>query len=222
RVANVLGTTLAILLFWSLASDVFFRVALRGLDSSYRQLDALIEPDRPQPTLASRSGSAASLIGWSELGRAGREFIAAGPAAADIAAVSGRPALEPIRVYVGMRAAETPEERARLALAELVRVKAFERKVLVVITPTGTGWIDPAAMDAAEYLAGGDIASVAMQYSYLSSPLSLLVQPEYGAEAARALFRVVYEHWTRLPRDRRPRLYLHGLSLGAMNSQRSA
>src|SRR5690606_18133074 len=49
-----------------------------------------------------------------------------------------------------------------------------------------------------------------------------LVQPEYGAEAARALFRVVYEHWTRLPRDRRPRLYLHGLSLGAMNSQRSA
>src|SRR5690606_14464545 len=101
------------------------------------------------------------------------------------------------------------------------RVKAFERKVLVVITPTGTGWVDPAAMDATEYLYHGDIASVAMQYSYLSSPLSLIVHPEYGAQAARELFRVVYDHWTRLPRDRRPRLYLHGLSLGALNSSRS-
>lgn len=221
RVANVLGTTLAVLLFWSLASDVFFRAALGFLDSSFRQLDALVEPDRPQPTLASRSGSAESLADWQELGRAGREFIASGPTAAQISELTGRPAQEPIRVYVGMRAADTPEERAQLALAELLRVEAFERKVLVVITPTGTGWVDPAAMDATEYLYHGDIASVAMQYSYLSSPLSLIVHPEYGAQAARELFRVVYDHWTRLPRDRRPRLYLHGLSLGALNSSRS-
>lgn len=221
RVANVLGTTLAVLLFWSLASDVFFRAALTAVDSSYRQLDALVEPDRPQPTSASRSGSAESLIDWRDLGRAGREFIAAGPKAAEISGLTGRPAQDPIRVYVGMNAADTPEERAKLALAELIRVNAFERKALVVITPTGTGWIDPAAMDATEYLHHGDIASAAMQYSYLSSPLSLIVHPEYGAQAARELFRVVYEYWTRLPRDSRPRLYLHGLSLGALNSGRS-
>jgi uncharacterized membrane protein len=201
---------------------VFFRAALNVLDSSFQQHDALLEPDRPQPTVASRSGSAASLVGWRELGRAGREFIASGPAAAEISALTGRPSQEPIRVYVGMRAAETPEARARLALDELIRVKAFDRKTLVVITPTGTGWVDPAAMDAAEYLSDGDIASVGLQYSYLSSPLSLLVHPEYGVEAARELFRVVYDYWTRLPRDRRPRLYLHGLNLGAMNSQRSS
>ncbi|MNX47873.1 hypothetical protein D3C86_784380 [compost metagenome] len=92
----------------------------------------------------------------------------------------------------------------------------------MVVTPTGTGWIDPAAMDSLEYLQHGDVASVAMQYSYLSSPLSLLAQPEYGAEAARALFLAVYEYWTALPKDRRPKLYLHGLSLGAMNSAGSA
>jgi uncharacterized membrane protein len=91
-----------------------------------------------------------------------------------------------------------------------------------VITPTGTGWIDPAAMDSVEYLLDGDVASVAVQYSYLNSPLSLLFQPEYGAEAARALFTEIYGYWTTLPRDTRPKLYLHGLSLGAMNSEQSA
>src|SRR5690606_40720368 len=35
-------------------------------------------------------------------------------------------------------------------------------------------------------------------------------------------YTTLFRSWTRLPRDRRPRLYLHGLSLGAMNSQRSA
>ena len=112
-------------------------------------------------------------------------------------------------------ARDTAQARARLALDELKRQRGFERKVLIVITPTGTGWIDPAAMDTVEYLHHGDVASVAMQYSYLNSPLSLLFQPEYGAEAARALFAEIYGYWTTLPKDQRPKLYLHGLSLGA-------
>jgi uncharacterized membrane protein len=77
-------------------------------------------------------------------------------------------------------------------------------------------------MDTVEYLHHGDVASVAMQYSYLNSPLSLLFQPEYGAEASRALFAEIYGYWTSLPKDKRPKLYLHGLSLGAMNSEKSA
>lgn len=222
RVANVVGTMAAILLFWSLANDVFFRGALYLLDSSFRQRDALVEPSRPQPVSPSKTGSAASLIRWNELGRAGREFVASGPTAEAISAVTGRPALEPIRVYVGLRAADTPSARARLALNELIRVGAFDRSILIAVTPTGTGWIDPAAMDVVEYLHDGDIASVAMQYSYLSSPLSLIVEPEYGADAARALFVEIYGYWTKLPKDRRPKLYLHGLSLGALNSERSA
>lgn len=222
RVANVLGIAVAAILFWSLASGVFFRGALFLLDSSYRQRDALIEPSSPRPHSPLRSGAEESFLDWKELGRAGREFLASGPAASDIAAMTGRDAMEPIRIYVGMRSAETPEERARLALRELVRTGAFDRSILVVITPTGTGWVDPAAMDALEYLHHGDVASVAVQYSYLSSPLSLIVQPEYGGDVARALFTEVYEYWTKLPKDKRPRLYLHGLSLGSYNSERSA
>jgi uncharacterized membrane protein len=222
RVANVIGAGLALLLFWLLANDMVFRLALEAADSSYREYDALIEPERPQPASASKTGSSASLIAWDDLGRAGREFVTTGPTAEAIAALTQRPAKEPIRVYVGLNAAATADERARLALDELKRVGAFERKLLVVITPTGTGWIDPAAIDSLEYLRDGDIASVGQQYSYLSSPLSLIAEPEYGEEAARALFRAVYAYWTTLPKDRRPLLYLHGLSLGAMNSEKSA
>lgn len=221
RVANVIGAAIALLLFWSLATDVFFAGVLRVVDSSFQQYDALIEPTAPQPTSPLRAGSPASALRWEELGRAGREYIASGPSAREINAVSGRDAIEPIRVYVGLRSAETPEQRARLALEELRRAGAFERSTLIVITPTGTGWVDPGAIDSVEYLHDGDVASVAMQYSYLSSPLALLVQPDYGAESARALFAQVYEHWRSLPKAARPKLYLHGLSLGAMNSERS-
>lgn len=222
KVANVLGVLVAGLLFWSIASNVLIRTAFSVLDSSFRELDILFEPERPQPTGSGRTGSQASLVNWKELGRMGRRFIASGPTAAEIGAVTGRAAQDPVRVYVGLASRDTTQARAKLALEELKRQHGFERKVLIVITPTGTGWIDPAAMDTVEYLCDGDVASVAMQYSYLNSPLSLLFQPEYGAEAARALFAEIYGYWTTLPKDKRPKLYLHGLSLGAMNSEKSA
>ncbi|MCJ9705783.1 alpha/beta-hydrolase family protein [Bradyrhizobium sp. SHOUNA76] len=222
RIANVIGVLAAGLLFWSIASNVLIRTAFNALDSSFREVDALLEPERPQPTAPERTGSPASLVKWKQLGRMGRRFIASGPTATVISAVTGRPAKEPVRVYVGLGGAATAQARARLALDELKRQHGFERKTLIVVTPTGTGWIDPAAMDTVEYLHHGDVASVAMQYSYLNSPLSLLFQPEFGAEAARALFSEIYGYWTTLPKDRRPKLYLHGLSLGAMNSEKSA
>jgi uncharacterized membrane protein len=221
RVANVVGAGVALLLFWSVASGILFRLAIHMLDASFRQADALIPPESVAPVVGTKTGSTASLIAWDKLGRRGRDFISSGPSAARIRALTGNAALEPIRVYVGLPAAETPVERARLALEELKRVGAFARAALVVITPTGTGWVDPAGIDTLEYLFHGDIASVAQQYSYLSSPLSLLVEPDYGADAARALFGEIYGYWITLPKDRRPKLYLHGLSLGAMNSERS-
>lgn len=222
KLANVIGVLVAGLLFWSVASNLLIRTAFNALDSSFRELDVLLEPERPQPTATKRTGSPASLVKWNELGRMGRRFIASGPTAAGISAVTGGPAQDPVRVYVGLASGATAQARARLALDELKRQHGFDRKILIVITPTGTGWIDPAAMDTVEYLHHGDVASVAMQYSYLNSPLSLLFQPEYGAEAARALFVEIYGYWTTLPKDRRPRLYLHGLSLGALNSEKSA
>jgi uncharacterized membrane protein len=221
RVSNVIGIVAVVALFWSIIDGVFFRVALRTADASYQQLDKLIEPETRAPVDPQKSGSSASLLTWQELGRAGREFISTGPTRGDISAFSGQAALEPVRTYVGLRSADTVEARAKLALEELKRAGGFERRVLVVITPTGTGWVDPAAMNGLEYLHNGDVASVALQYSYLGSWLYLLVGADYGADAARALFNEVYAYWTTLPRANRPRLYLHGLSLGAKYSQMS-
>ncbi len=221
RVSRVVGVVAAVALAWSIINGVLFRSALSLADASYLEFDRLIEPETAQPTDPLKTGSSASLLHWRELGRAGREFISSGPTRGEIGAFSGRSALEPIRVYVGLRSAETPEARARLALEELKRVGAFEQPVLVVITPTGTGWVDPAALDSVEYLHGGAIASVALQYSYLGSWVYLLSGADYGADSARALFREIYGYWTRLPRDSRPKLYLHGLSLGAKNSEQS-
>ncbi|WP_353644412.1 alpha/beta-hydrolase family protein [Mesorhizobium sp. WSM2239] len=221
RVSYVIGSTIAILLFWSVADGILFRYALRAADSSFQTLDSLLEPETQQPSDPKKTGSAASLVRWEELGRRGREFVVTGPTRAELSAFLGRDALEPVRVYVGLQSAETPQDRAKLALEELKRAGGFERSVLLVVMPTGTGWIDPAAMEPVEYLHGGDIASVAQQYSYLASWLSLLVEPGYGGEAARALFSEVYGYWTTLPKDQRPRLYLYGLSLGALSSELS-
>ncbi len=222
RVSRVIGGVLAVALFWSVAQGVLFRVVLRVVDTSFRELDARIDDDSARPSDPAKPGGPGSILDWQDLGRQGRAFIASGPTGAQIGDFFHAKALDPIRVYIGLNSAETIDERASLALEELKRDGAFERSALIVIVPTGTGWVDPAGIDTLEYLHRGDIASVAMQYSYLSSWLSLLVEPGYGAEAGQALFREVYHYWISLPRQSRPKLYLHGLSLGAMNSELSA
>jgi len=221
HVSNVVGIVIAAALFWSVIDGVIFTIGLRAADNSYQHLDALIQDDLPRPTDPAQVGSAASHIDWQDLGRQGRSFVSSGPTAAELSDFLGESAPAPIRVYVGLNAAETHEERARLALEELKRVGAFERSILLLVTPTGTGWVDPAALDTVEYLQRGDIASVAVQYSYLPSPLSLIAEAEYGVETARAVFDRIYGYWSSLPSDNRPQLYLHGLSLGALNSDRS-
>ncbi len=221
RISHFGGFVLALWLVWAIVDGVLASFALRSADRSYQQVDALIEPEMEAPLDPLRSGSEASLLSWESMGRHGRRYLSLGPRAQSIQRFSETTASDPIRIYVGLNAAETPEERAALAMAELLRTGAFERSILLLITPTGTGWVDPAAIDPLEYLHRGDIASVAAQYSYLPSPLSLMAEGAYGVESARALFQAVYSHWTQLPADSRPRLYLFGLSLGALNSDRS-
>ena len=218
RVAITLGAVVAAWLFWSIGNGLLLQGALRGMDKAYASVDALVPPGDLPPTDPMKSGSAASLADWQSLGAAGRDQVRAEPSAATITQITGTAALEPQRVYVGLNSAESPEARADLALAELLRIGAFDRKLLVIATPTGTGWIDPASVAPLEFLWGGDVATVSVQYSYLPSWLSLLVEPEYGHETARAVFARIYDHWRQLPKDRRPRLYLQGLSLGSLNS----
>ena len=218
RRANILGVITVILLLFVVTRDGLFDRAVTGLDESYEAAQKLFENAPPRPTAEHKAGSAASLIDWAAMGQPGRDFVMTGPDAKAISAFSGKPALEPIRVYVGRANGDTASERAELALAELKRLKAFDRKVLIVASPTGTGWMDPGSHDPVEYMHNGDIATVSAQYSYLQSPLALVLETKTGLDQATALLETVHEYWKTLPQDSRPRLYAHGLSLGAWSS----
>lgn len=219
RVARGLGVAAAILLFAAFIDGVALRGVLRVIDSGARLADAVIPPDVDPPESAFVSGGPGSAQEWQDLGRWGRSFVASGPSADEIAAFWDSPARDPIRVYVGLNAADTPEARARLAFDELRRLGGFDRSVMVIAMPTGSGWLDPGGMDTLDYITRGDVATVSVQYSYLTSPVSVVVDPAQGVAEAQALFDLVYRHWTALPPQARPRLYLHGLSLGAFLSQ---
>jgi len=221
RVAVLTALVVALSLFAMLIDGVLVRYTLTVLDASFAELDGLIEPDTAEPAADWKTGSAASLVRWENLGRDGRRFVDGLPLQPAIAEFWGGEATQPLRIYVGLNAADDAQARADLALQEMLRVGAFDREVIAVAIPTGTGFMDQAAIETLEYLHRGNVATVAVQYSYLQSPFSLIFEPGYGADTARQLLRAVYDHWTTLPADDRPDLYLQGLSLGALSSERS-
>jgi len=65
----------------------------------------------------------------------------------------------------------------------------------------------------------GDSAIVAIQYSYLPSWISYLVDQSKARDAGRALFDAVYGAWTQIPVGQRPRLYVAGESLGSFGGE---
>ncbi len=222
RVSYVVSTVVVLIGLVLIVNDVFARLLLNAADAVFLQVDQAVDDGVEPPTRSTASGSAESLIDWDDVGRRGKNFVVDGPTQESISEFWGAEAAQPLRVYVGLGSGETSEERAKLALEELKRVGGFERSVLIVATPTGTGWLDPGGVDTVEYLHKGDTALVTMQYSYLPSWLTILVDPTRSRESARVLFDEIYNHWTTLPAESRPRLYLHGLSLGALGSAASA
>lgn len=198
-----------------LVTSVLFSVA----DETFRVSDGLVTDTAVRPVDAQRSGSPDSLVAWEDLGAQGRDFVAGGPDRGALEAFHDGAARDPIRVYVGLQAGEDDGDRAALVLDELVRTGAFDREVLCLMTTTGTGWIDPVAAAALEYLWAGDTALATMQYSYLPSWISFLVDQPRAREASAVLFDEVHAHWETLPEDDRPRLLVFGESLGADGSE---
>ena len=215
RAARALGWVLAAVLTVGLVSGVLVDGILALTDRIFAVRDGTTSDTAIQPTTPLRSGGPDSLVAWDTLGYQGRNFVGSGPTAGEIAAFSGTDAPTPIRAYAGIVSAESVEDRAALAVADLQRAGGFDRKYLLVAGTTGTGWVDPAAIASFEYETGGDSAAVAIQYSYLPSWASFLVDQVKAREAGRALFDAVYQDWSALPADQRPQLYAFGLSLGS-------
>ena len=90
------------------------------------------------------SGSAESLLPFADLGQQGRRYVTDVVTPELIEQVMGEPAVaHPIRTYVGFNSEPLYQTgRAELALAELDRTGAFDRSYLLLVSPTGTGWVD--------------------------------------------------------------------------------
>jgi uncharacterized membrane protein len=215
RLARVVATVLIAVLAWGLWSGVLVRGFFAVANQVFAPQDQATDPDVEPPTSPLRSGSPDSLVAWDSLGRQGRNFVATGPTVEELNEFHGGGSKEPIRVYAGLLSGETVQQRADLVLAELQRTGAFNREVLVIATTTGTGFLDEDGVDPLEWVHNGDTAIAGVQYSYLPSWISLLADQDIVREVSRTVFDTVHSHWSTLPPDSRPEIYLYGLSLGS-------
>lgn len=214
-----IGTTIVVVLVVTLVNGVLYRGFLIGASRVLQPQNSTTRDGVSQPDRAEKSGSPASFAPWATLGFQGRNFVATGPHAAELTRLSGRPAKEPIRVYAGLETADSDQARADVIVRELERTGAFERKLLVIVPTTGTGWINPVSARSIESIYNGDTALVGVQYSYLPSWISFLGDREKSVESGRVLIDTLHDRWSRLPPERRPKLVLYGESLGSLAGQ---
>jgi len=196
--------------------------AVAGLEYVNRQADAggaAIEAAyNKQPTMLTVSGGPGSQIPFDTLSREGRRIVNMALPADEITAVTGKPAIDPIRAFAGIATAELVDERVDILMRELEDMGAFERKVLCFCSPTGTGYLNYVMMETLEYLTGGDCATFALQYSLRPSFISL-DRVAMGREQNRAMLHALTWRLRAIPADQRPKFVVFGESLGAHTMQ---
>jgi uncharacterized membrane protein len=124
-----------------------------------------------------------------------------------------------VRAYAAQRPDESPHQRAQRVADDLVARGGLTRSRVVVMVPTGSGWVDPAAVEGFERRFDGDVALVGMQYAATPSWVAFLFQRGVAEEGARELEAAVADRIARLPQNARPELHLYGESLGALAGQ---
>lgn len=165
------------------------------------------------------SGGPNSISPFEELGLQGRRFVTEVVPPEVIDETLGESgASHPVRVYIGVESEPMyATGRSEMALEEMERLGAFDRSYLLLVSPTGTGWVDHTVAETAEILARGDIATVCIQYG--KAPSFLEVQ---GVSLGRAQFRQllwgVRQRLAAVPPESRPKVLVFGESLGAWSS----
>lgn len=171
------------------------------------------------PSQPEISGSPASGLDWQKMTREGARWLAATLPPALIAEVMGvESARQPIRVYSSLDLGASDDQRAQILLDEIDRTKALERKVFVLFSPTGSGYVNYVATETLEYLSLGDCASAAIQYSVLPSALSLNRVPTGTAQTAMVVHGLT-QRLMAMPKSKRPLVYIFGESLGSQVSE---
>ncbi len=198
---------------WGTAGVIGYNAAIASVGRTNEKVERSYSTTPPSPLL---SGSSESLSNFAEIGLQGRRYVTDVVTPGMIEDVMGEPAAaHPIRTYVGFNSIPLYQAgRAEMALEEMERSGAFDRKYLMLISPAGTGWLDQTVVEAAEFLARGDIASCAIQYGRYPSFLSLQ-KVGLGRGQFRLLLWGVRQRLRAMPPDQRPTVFVFGESLGA-------
>jgi uncharacterized membrane protein len=201
---------------WAGAATVGYNAGVAYVGRANEKLEAGYATPPVSPLL---SGSPDSLLPFLDLGQQGRRFVTDVVTPELIAEVMQEPAVaHPIRTYIGFNSEPLYQTgRAELALEELARTGAFDRSTLLLISPTGTGWVDQTLIEAAEFLTRGDIATCCIQYGRYPSFLALQ-KVALGRRQFRLLLWGIKQRLAERPRERRPRILVFGESLGAWTS----
>ncbi|MGC2799740.1 MAG: alpha/beta-hydrolase family protein [Mycobacterium sp.] len=219
RVSAVVVVFLLVALTIALLNGVVVKFAMRTMNNTFATVNNETSPTSARPKTSNRSGGPGSLVSWESLGHQGRIFVGNGPTVDQLTKFNGAPATEPIRAYAGLNSTDGITATAELAARELQRTGGLRRAVIAVGTTTGTGWINEAEADALEYMYNGNTAVVSMQYSFLPSWLSFLVDKNNARHAGQALFEAVDRLVRGLPEAQRPKLVVFGESLGSFGGE---
>jgi uncharacterized membrane protein len=201
---------------WAGAAVAAYNAGVAHVGRANEKVEPTYATAPPSPLV---SGSAESLSPFADLGEEGRRFVTDVITPELIEQVMGEPAhAHPIRTYVGFNSEPLYQTgRAELALAELERTGAFDRSVLLLVSPTGTGWVDQTMIEAAEFLTRGDIATCCIQYARYPSFLSVH-KVALGRGQFRLLLWGIKQRLAAVPPERRPGVLVFGESLGAWTS----
>jgi uncharacterized membrane protein len=218
RVSATIVVILLVTLTITLLNGVVIKYTMRTLNNTFASVNNEMSPDTTAPKTPLRSGGPESLVSWESLGHQGRIFVRGGPRVDELTTFNGAPAIEPVRAYAGA-SPDGITATAELAARELQREGGLQREIVAVGTTTGTGWINEAEASALEYMYNGNTAIVSMQYSYLPSWLSFLVDKENARHAGQALFEAVDRLIRQMPEGQRPKLVVFGESLGSFGGE---
>lgn len=218
--ALALSLLILVVIVYALTSQVLLKLGINFFTRHARKMNNRTAKGIVQPQVPERSGSPQSRSSWRAVGGQGRVFLGRGPSRADIEAVTGCAAMEPIRLYAGMpEEGQSLQSAADLVVEELHRTGAFDRAVILIATSTGSGWVDEWQVQPLEYLTRGNCATASMQYSFVPSSINFLTDLDVSEEAAVILFETIRRAVDEIPEDRRPALFVCGESLGAYASQ---
>ncbi len=197
---------------WAFGSVTAYNAVIASIGRANEKVEPAYSTPPESPLV---SGSATSLSHFSELGQQGRRYVTDVVTPAMIDDALGEPGIHPIRTYVGFNSIPLyGTGRAELALEELERSGAFDRAYLLLVSPTGTGWVDQTVVEAAEFIARGDIATCAVQYGRFPSFLAVQ-KVGLGRIQFRLLLWGVRQRLLERPPERRPKVLVFGESLGA-------